>query len=209
MDNTPSRNQMIFSQQFFFQNQGIYGHTSVCTISDPYIRCSYSQIYILQKLQSMFALYLTYRVSLKKGNLSILVLFLFKKSDFTFSHVFRNQNFKVFSSSHSNYIHSESKLPKKTQKHAAQTWFLEYSSSNFWSDLPTWTTVGTTTSSSTMCCLGLRVLNNGKHNRLWWQQDVTDANMRYIDRQFDGRVISRRTAQNSCPHKSFLHFWAI
>ena len=44
---------------------------------------------------------------------------------------------------------------------------------------------------------GLRIWNGGNLDRLWWQQDgatvhVTDANMRYLDRQFDGRVISRR-----------------
>ena len=49
----------------------------------------------------------------KKGTLDIFVLFRFWKSDFTFSHVFRNQNFEPVSSHHSNCIHSESKLPKK------------------------------------------------------------------------------------------------
>ena len=37
-----------------------------------------------------------YRVSLKKGNIAIFVLFWFEKSDFTFSHVFWNQNFRPF-----------------------------------------------------------------------------------------------------------------
>ena len=58
---------------------------------------------------------------------------------------------------------------------------------------------------------GLRVWNGGNLNRLWWQQDdatghVTNANMRYMDRQFKGRVISRRAGQKSGPHISFLHF---
>ena len=54
-----------------------------------------------------------YRVSLKKGTFLILFLFLFQKLDFTFSHVFWNQNFEPVSSSHSNNIHSESELPQK------------------------------------------------------------------------------------------------
>ena len=54
-----------------------------------------------------------YRVSLKKGTFLILFLFLFQKSDFTFSHVFWNQNFNPVSSSHSNNTHSESELPQK------------------------------------------------------------------------------------------------
>ena len=51
----------------------------------------------------------------------------------------------------------------------------------------------------------LRVWNGGNLIRLLWQQDgvivhVTDANMRYMDRKFDYRVISRRAVQKSCPH---------
>ena len=44
----------------------------------------------------------------KKATLAIFVLFWFWKSDFTFSHVFRNQNFEPVSSSYSKSIHSES-----------------------------------------------------------------------------------------------------
>ena len=76
-----------------------------------------------------------YRVSLKKGNFSDFRLISVLEVGFYFSHVFRNQNFELVSYSHSNYIHSESKLPKKTQKHAASTWFLECFS-NFWNALP-------------------------------------------------------------------------
>ena len=58
---------------------------------------------------------------------------------------------------------------------------------------------------------GLHVWNGGNLNRLWWQQDdatghVTNAKMRYVDRQSKGRVISRREVQKSWPHMSFLHF---
>ena len=47
---------------------------------------------------------------------------------------------------------------------------------------------------------GLRVWNGSNLHRLWWQQDgasvhVTDANMIYMDRQFDRRVISRRAVR--------------
>ena len=45
-------------------------------------------------------------VSKKKGTFLILFLFLFQKLDFTFSHVFWNQNFEPVSSSHSNNTHS-------------------------------------------------------------------------------------------------------
>ena len=64
-----------------------------------------------------------YRVSLKKGNIAIFVLFLFQKLDFTFSHVFWNQNFEPISSSHSNYIHSESKLLKNAKNLCADQIF--------------------------------------------------------------------------------------
>ena len=63
-------------------------------------------------------------MSLKKGNIAIFVLFLFQKLDFTFSHVFWNQNFEPISSSHSNYIHSESKLLKNAKKTHVRTRFL-------------------------------------------------------------------------------------
>ena len=58
---------------------------------------------------------------------------------------------------------------------------------------------------------GLRVLNSDKHNRLWWHQDgatvhATDGKMLNMDRQFEGRVISRTTVQNSCPRKRFFTF---
>ena len=54
-----------------------------------------------------------YRVSLKKGTFLIWFLFLFQKSDFTFSHVFWNQNFEPVSFSHSNNAHSEYELHQK------------------------------------------------------------------------------------------------
>jgi inhibitor of nuclear factor kappa-B kinase subunit alpha len=44
---------------------------------------------------------------------------------------------------------------------------------------------------------GLKAWNNGNLDNLWWQQDgapchVTNINMRYLDSQFDNRVISRQ-----------------
>ena len=65
-----------------------------------------------------------YRVSLKKGTLVVLALFLFQKSDFTFSHVFWNQKFALFSSSHSNNTNLESKLPQNTRFYDLWGWII-------------------------------------------------------------------------------------
>ena len=43
----------------------------------------------------------------KKCNIAIFSLNLFQRSDYTFSHVFRNQNFKPVPSKHFKHTHSE------------------------------------------------------------------------------------------------------
>ena len=48
-----------------------------------------------------------YRVSQKKWNIAIFRLNLFQRSDFAFSHVFRNQNFEPVPSKHFKHTHSE------------------------------------------------------------------------------------------------------
>ena len=48
-----------------------------------------------------------YRVSQKKCNIAIFSLNLFQRSDYTFSHVFRNQNFEPVRSKHFKHTHSE------------------------------------------------------------------------------------------------------
>ena len=74
---------------------------------EPYLDVTYT-LHLARKPSSHLQ---KYRVSLKKGTLAILGLFLFQKSDLAFSHVFWNQNFEPISSSHSNYIHSEYEFP--------------------------------------------------------------------------------------------------
>ena len=60
----------------------------------------------------------------KKCPIAIFRLNMFQRCDYTFSDVFRNQNFEPIPSKHSNFIHPESKLPQKRKKMHAQTRFL-------------------------------------------------------------------------------------
>ena len=48
-----------------------------------------------------------YRVPQKKCPIAIFSLNLFQRSDYTFSHVFRNQNFEPVPSKHFKHTHSE------------------------------------------------------------------------------------------------------
>ena len=52
-----------------------------------------------------------YRVDQKKCPIAIFSLNLFQRSDLTFSHVFRNQNFEAVPSKHFKHTHSEYSVP--------------------------------------------------------------------------------------------------
>ena len=87
---------------------------AIFTILDMFTKLLQYFIILLQYYCNTITILLQYRVSVKKkGTFLVFVSFRFQRSDFTFSHVFRNHNFEPVSSSHSNDTHSESKLPQK------------------------------------------------------------------------------------------------
>ena len=60
-----------------------------------------------EDLSSHFYCHYYYRVPQKKCPIAIFSLNLFQRSDYTFSHVFRNQNFEPVPSKHFKHTHSE------------------------------------------------------------------------------------------------------
>ena len=84
---------------------------NLCSISSVYhsYKCDYCPWGMLEF--ELIYLVFVYRVSQKKCNIAISCLDLFQRSNLTFSHVFRNQNFELVPSGHITDNHSESKVP--------------------------------------------------------------------------------------------------